>query len=309
MFFDVVFRETDQVWGVDQSYLHRLFFRLLSRKGREQRSYQDTMHNDNHSGLVNLSNFFSDFIREREMLYGAKPATIRFYHKGWLAFERQGLPTTLETIRNAIVAMRESGLGVGGANNYIRAWQVFCNWLADRGHIDRFCIPLIPQQKTRKPVFDQGQAIAVIRCKPKPPSVRRAQAMFALMLDTAIRFGECVSIFRSDIDARSGLITVRGKTGERSVPISIEGLRVLQRHLSKLFTLAKAPVELAEWHNVRRFALRSYLASGAGIRGAQLLAGHQSQSTTEIYLSSDEERARLPHNQLSPLARLSGQRR
>jgi len=293
------------------------------------------MHNDNHSGLVNLSNFFSDFIREREMLYGAKPATIRFYHKGWLAFERQGLPTTLETIRNAIVAMRESGLGVGGANNYIRAWQVFCNWLADRGHIDRFCIPLIPQQKTRKPVFDQGQAIAVIRCKPKPPSVRRAQAMFALMLDTAIRFGECVSIFRSDIDARSGLITVRGKTGERSVPISIEGLRVLQRHLSshthervfctdsgglldhsntlrdlrKLFTLAKAPVELAEWHNVRRFALRSYLASGAGIRGAQLLAGHQSQSTTEIYLSSDEERARLPHNQLSPLARLSGQRR
>jgi site-specific recombinase XerC len=111
--------------------------------------------------------------------------------------------------------MRESGLGVGGANNYIRAWQVFCNWLADRGYIDRFRIPHIPQQKTRKPVFDQGQAIAVIRCKPKAPSVKRAQAMFALMLDTAIRFGE-FSLFRSDIDARSGLITVRGKTGEQS---------------------------------------------------------------------------------------------
>lgn len=287
--------------------------------------------------LVNLSlaSLFSTFIREREMLYGARPATIRFYRKGWVAFERQGLPTTLETIKTALVAMREAGLGIGGANNYIRAWQVFCNWLADRGHIDRFRIPHIPQQKTRKPVFDQEQAIAVIRCKPKPPSVRRAQAMFALMLDTAIRFGECVSLLRSDIDARSGLITVRGKTGERRVPISIEGLRVLQRHLSghthervfctdsggildhsntlrdlrKLFALAKVPTELAEWHNARRFALRSYLASGAGIRGAQLLAGHQSPTTTEIYLSSDEERLRLPHNQLSPLARLSGQRR
>ena len=123
--------------------------------------------------------------------------------------QRRGLPTTLETIKTAIVGMRESGLGIGGANNYIRAWQVFCNWLADRGHIECFRIPHITQQKTRKPVLlDQEQAIGVIRCEPKPPSVRRAQSMFALMLDTAIRFGECVSLFRSDIDARSGLITV-----------------------------------------------------------------------------------------------------
>jgi site-specific recombinase XerC len=132
------------------------------------------------------------------MLYGAHPATIRFYRKGWTAFKRRGLPTTLETIKTAIVGMRESGLGIGGANNYIRAWQVFCNWLADRGHIERFRIPHIPQQKTRKPVlFDQEQAIGVIRYEPKPPSVRRAQSMFALMLDTAIRFGECVSIFEA----------------------------------------------------------------------------------------------------------------
>jgi hypothetical protein len=68
------------------------------------------MNNDNKNGLVNLSNLFSDFIREREMLYGARPATIRFYRKGWTAFERWGLPTTLETIKTAIVAVRESGL-------------------------------------------------------------------------------------------------------------------------------------------------------------------------------------------------------
>jgi len=75
------------------------------------------------------------------MLYGAHPATIRFYRKGWTAFERRGLPTTLETIKTAIVGMRESGLGIGGANNFIRAWPVFCNWSADRGHIERFRIP------------------------------------------------------------------------------------------------------------------------------------------------------------------------
>jgi len=72
-----------------------------------------------------LASLFSAFIRERELLYGARPTTLRFYRKGWAAFQRQGLPTTLETIKTAIVAMRESGLGIGGANNYIRAWQVF----------------------------------------------------------------------------------------------------------------------------------------------------------------------------------------
>ena len=52
----------------------------------------------NGARLVNLTELFTIFIREREMLYGARPATIRFYRKGWVAFEKQGLPTTLETI-------------------------------------------------------------------------------------------------------------------------------------------------------------------------------------------------------------------
>ena len=119
--------------------------------------------------LGNLPNLFSDFIREREMLYGVAPATIRFYRKWWTAFAKYNTPTTLETIKTAIVTMRESGLGVARANNYIRAWQAFCNWLADRGHIERFRIPHITQQKTRKPVFEQEQASSVNRLLPRAP--------------------------------------------------------------------------------------------------------------------------------------------
>jgi len=51
------------------------------------------MDNSNNDRVGNLSNLFSNFIREREMLYGARPATIRFYRKGWAAFEKWGLPT------------------------------------------------------------------------------------------------------------------------------------------------------------------------------------------------------------------------
>src|SRR5262245_48861795 len=94
MFFDVAFRKADQVWGVDQSDLFRLFF----RKGQKGKDLHHMSDSTKQSRPVNLSNLFDIFIREREMLYGARPATIRFYRKGWVAFERRGLPTTLETI-------------------------------------------------------------------------------------------------------------------------------------------------------------------------------------------------------------------
>jgi hypothetical protein len=101
MLFDVVFSETDQVRGVDQSNLRRLFFSLLDRNRRRQRVYSMTTNHTDNGRLGNLAFLFTNFIREREMLYGARPATIRFYRKGWTAFERQWLPTTLEKIKTA----------------------------------------------------------------------------------------------------------------------------------------------------------------------------------------------------------------
>jgi hypothetical protein len=73
MFFNLIFRKADQVWGVDQSYLYRLFFRLLDRKGREERKGLIIPMDSNKQGseearLSNLSNLFSDFIRERDWL-------------------------------------------------------------------------------------------------------------------------------------------------------------------------------------------------------------------------------------------------
>jgi len=70
MLFDVAFREADQVWGVDQSYLLRLFF----RKKKKRKDLHRMTNNTNDRRSVNLSNLFSDFIHKREMLYGARPA-------------------------------------------------------------------------------------------------------------------------------------------------------------------------------------------------------------------------------------------
>jgi site-specific recombinase XerC len=122
--------------------------------------------------------------------------------------------------------------------------------------------------------------------------------------------------------------------GERRVPISDEGLRWIKRHiaththdrlfctlqgraishsnevrrLKELFLAANVPVELAQFHHVRRYALRQYVGK-AGLRGAQLLAGHSRPETTLIYLDADAELRALPHQAISPLARLSGRKR
>jgi integrase len=164
--------------------------------------------------------------------------------------------------------------------------------------------------------------------------LKRIQSLFALAIDTGLRYGELASLRRGDIDARSMLLTVDGKVGQRRVPISAEGLRWLTRHvqshghdrvfcssagtlldhanatreLRRLFELAGVPVELAQFHHIRRYALRQYVEV-AGLRGAQLLAGHSKPETTLRYLDADAELRSLPHQSISPLARLSGYKR
>jgi len=220
-------------------------------------------------------------------------------------------------------------------NNYLRCLRAFWRWLHKRNVLVSVPdIPSLPEPRKVKPVFDNSQALAVIRAKTDTPGLKRIQAVFALAIDTGLRFGELASLRRGDIDARSMLLTVKGKTGERRVPLSAEGLRWLSRHvqshgfdrvfcssagtlldhanatrdLRRLFELAGVPVALAQFHHIRRYALRQYVGV-AGLRGAQLLAGHSKPETTLRYLDADAELRSLPHQSISPLARLSGLKR
>jgi integrase len=216
-------------------------------------------------------------------------------------------------------------------NNYLRVLRAFWRWLQRRNIIATVPnVPPLPEPRKVKPVFDNSQARAVLDVKVKTPGLKRAQALFAVAVDTALRFGELAGLTRQDIDARSMLLS----TGERRVPISTYGLRWLSRHvqshgfdrvfcsklgnalnhanetknLRRLFELAGVPVELAQFHHVRRYALRQYVEV-AGLRGAQLLAGHSKPETTLRYLDADAELRSLPHQSISPLARLSGYKR
>jgi integrase/recombinase XerD len=281
------------------------------------------------------------YIRECLTLRGCSLATIRAYKRAFIEVGKVGHPTDESSAVDTISALVEKGLKPGTVNNYATAYTTFIYWLANKKESDRFKLPTIPNPKTKKPIFTADQVLNILRCKiPKRcggiKGMERARLMFALCLDTACRWGEIVSILRSDVDANNGILQVQGKSGLRTVPISIEGIRIIKkaislhqhervfctfdtggmlewsnstRELKQLFEVADVPTKLGCWHNIRRFALRSYVASGAGIRGAQLLAGHSESRTTAIYLDADTELMSLPHQQWSPLAKLTGQRR
>ena len=282
-----------------------------------------------------LENWIEPYLKECELIRGCSFHTLRFYRQAFRVWGRLGYGLGPENSTAAILAAREAGMGAVTVNNYLRVLRTFWGWLNRRGELASLPrVPSLPEPRKVKPIFDSAQAVAVLRVKVKTLGLKRAQVLFALAIDTGLRFGELASLRRDDIDARSMLLTVDGKTGGRRVPISAEGLRWLQRHiqshghdrvfcsgkgallghanatreLKKLFEKAGVDIRLAQFHHVRRYALRQYVEV-AGLRGAQLLAGHSKPETTLRYLDADAELRNLPHQSISPLARLSGYKR
>lgn len=282
-----------------------------------------------------LNDWITDYLRECEYIKNCSHHTLRLYRQAFKVWDGFGYGLGPENVTKAILAARERGLAASTVNNYLRCLKAFWRWLKRRDYIAAVPeVPPLPESRKVKPVFDSSQALAILRAKPSTPGVKRMQVFFAVAIDTGLRYGELASLRRAGIDARSMLLTVDGKVGQRRVPLSAEGLRWIQRHvqshghelvfcsrsgsmlwhgnatreLQRLFELAGVPVEMAQFHHVRRYALRQYVEV-AGLRGAQLLAGHSKPETTLRYLDADAELRALQHQSLSPLARLSGQRR
>ncbi len=284
---------------------------------------------------ISLDNWTEEYLRECEFIRGCSPNSLALYRQAFRVWGRLGYGLGPENVTEAIVAARTGGMTAATVNNYLRCLRVFWRWLFRRKVIQEMPdVIVLPQPRKVKPIFSSAQAVAVLQAKPKTTGVKRAQVIFAIAIDTGLRYGELASLRRGDIDARSMLLTVDGKVGQRRVPISIEGLRWLSRYVSthgfdrvfcsgsgkpliysnalkelrRLFEMAGVPGELAQFHHIRRYALRQYVEV-AGLRGAQLLAGHSKLETTLRYLDDDAELRSLPHQSISPLARLSGLKR
>jgi integrase/recombinase XerD len=165
----------------------------------------------------------------------------------------------------------------------------------------------------------------------------RDRAMLELMYACGLRVSELVGLPATAVNLRQGVLRVTGKgSRERLVPLGEEARHWLQRYLDEArpaFAGKRAPTPLflvpagegmtrqAFWTLVKRYAavagidparvsphgLRHSFAThllnhGADLRALQMLLGHSSLSTTQIYTLVAREHLKRLHGQHHPRA-------
>ena len=167
------------------------------------------------------------------------------------------------------------------------------------------------------------------------PFGRRDRAMLELMYACGLRVSELVNLPATAVNLRQGVLRVSGKGGkERLVPLGEEAQHWLERYLAHsrpalaggqallplfLDTRGSAPSRQKFWTLVKRYAavagidpsrisphgLRHSFAThllnhGADLRALQMLLGHSSLSTTQIYTLVAREQLKQLHARHHP---------
>jgi integrase/recombinase XerD len=163
----------------------------------------------------------------------------------------------------------------------------------------------------------------------------RDRCMLELMYSSGLRVSELVGLQLNQVNTRLGLVRLVGKgSKERVVPVGEEALHWLQRYLQQsrpalqvtsalndalfLSSRGTAITRQAFWQNIKRHLLTAgvktvfsphslrhafathLLNHGADLRTVQMLLGHSSLSTTQIYTHIAQTRLQSIHAQHHP---------
>ncbi|HET9484181.1 MAG TPA: site-specific tyrosine recombinase XerD [Xanthomonadales bacterium] len=179
--------------------------------------------------------------------------------------------------------------------------------------------------------------VEALLAAPEPeasPAELRDRAMLELLYATGLRVTELVTLSVDQVNPRQGVVRVRGKgSKDRLVPIGDEAQAWLARYLATarpvlagkpappaLFVTARGPItRQAFWQALKRYAVRAgidparisphvlrhsfathLLNHGADLRAVQMLLGHSSLSTTQIYTLVAREGLKRLHQQHHP---------
>jgi integrase/recombinase XerD len=169
--------------------------------------------------------------------------TVKSYGDGVRAFLRWCQESETEpalersTVNAFVAALLESGQEAATARARQLALRRFSAWLLEEGEIDSDpLLGLKPPKLDDKiiPSLTDDQIKQLLKaCQGKDFRDRRDEAIVRLMVETAMRAGECVSITLEDLDLHRGLVFVqRGKGGKgRIVPFGPQTARATDRYL------------------------------------------------------------------------------
>lgn len=181
----------------------------------------------------------------------------------------------------------------------------------------------------------EGEIESLLQAPPESTLGLRDRAMLELMYATGLRVSELVGLRADQVNLRQGVLRVSGKGGkERLVPIGAEAQHWLQRYIGEarvlllkgvrvdalfvtarkagmtrqmFWTLVKKhaatagiPAKRISPHGLRHSFATHLLNHGADLRAVQMLLGHSSLSTTQIYTLVAKEGLKRLHARHHP---------
>lgn len=173
------------------------------------------------------------------------------------------------------------------------------------------------------PHLPRTLSVPELGCLLAAPLQRRDRALVELLVDTAVRATEAISLEREDILDET--IMVCGKTGQREVPISASVRRQLLAlcpdDRQVIFLGTKGSLSRSTAYRIIRRALasagisgkkvgphvlrhtfgRQYIMAGGDLVSLQRIMGHADIKTTRIYAELDLRDVTHQHHRFTPL--------
>jgi integrase/recombinase XerD len=288
---------------------------------------------------MEMQKLFDQFVRERQFLTNVTEKTLVYYQTAWRKWQPHLVQVHSEAelrpaTRAAITELSASGkICARSINTYICVLQTLLNWMFEQELLQkRIKIPKLRCEKKLVSVLAEDDVRKILLFKPRKFYQWRAQASFALMLDTGIRSAEWRFLKMENVNFDAQQLKVYGKgRKERIVPISAECKNILMRYVlrSKLpegsvylfptktgtamcnrnalrdlkMTAAWAGVWKISLHNCRHSFATAWVEAGGGLPALKEIMGHASIQTTMNYLHSSVKAIRTQHDSYSPLHR------
>ncbi len=296
-----------------------------------------TTTNPKAAGTLPLTRAQDAFLIDRQVMR-VTPRTLQFYNYtlgAFLVYLHQHGVTAPETItpqhiRGFLTELQERGLADTTQHMHARAIKTWCKWMHAEGYT-----PENPMSRVSMPKLDKKILPALstddvrkllLACEKK-----RDKAIVFCLLDTGARAQEFCSLALSDLDMKTGLVTIREGKGRKfrftrlgaksrkallvylkdrpeaakadplflsqtGVPLTPNSLLLILTRLGQ-----RAGVEHCSPHTFRRtFCLWAHRA-GMNDTDLQMMMGHSDLSIIHRYLDMDKHDAEVAHQAYGPV--------
>lgn len=250
------------------------------------------------------------------------PITIDWYRDKLERFARScpELPEQPEPVEAFLASVKGSS---ETKHAHFRALKALYRFIHERFDAPNPIAKVAPPRRPKKvmPTLEPSEAMRLLNSA----SDLRARAILSLLVDSGLRSSEVASLRKQDIQTET--LTVRGKCGQRQVPISEETRRLLLAFMARdgrdqhvflghkgpltrhgIYYIVRSHMEKAGiegpklgGHRIRHAFGKGYLENGGDIRSLQEIMGHASITTTQKYTALNLNNIIAQHHRFTPL--------